>query len=217
MVCRSRRRISNGIFTIRFDARKIIYLYLYIRARGKRIFKFLNGVEKDTACGRFERIRTILSWQVETRRGNKCREFLFGAKDFQINVFSERRVIKAFPSFLRSCPPSLSLSLSVFLVLFSSRQRTNRASLSLRLKRIANVLFLALASRGFFFFLFFLLFFFLTENAAFKSRFTSFPNGGGATVPLLPLLLFSVNKKAAGGERKEYNREKESGETWKWS
>lgn len=215
VVCRSRRRISNGIFTTRFGARKIIYP----GARGKRIFKFLNGVEKDTACGRFERIRTILSWQVETRRGNKCREFLFGAKDFQINVFSERRVIKALPSFLRSCPP---LSLSVFLVLFSSRQRTNRASLSLRLKRIANVLFLALASRGFFFFLFFLLslfffFFFLTENAAFKSRFTSFPNGGGATVPLLPLLLFSVNKKAAGGERKEYNREKESGETWKWS
>lgn len=165
MVCRSRRRISNGIFTIRFDARKIIYLYLYIRARGKRIFKFLNGVEKDTACGRFERIRTILSWQVETRRGNKCREFLFGAKDFQINVFSERRVIKAFPSFLRSCP--LSFSLSVFLVLFSSRQRTNRASLSLRLKRIANVLFLALASRGFFFFLFFLLFFFFNGKCSF--------------------------------------------------
>lgn len=107
VVCRSRRRISNGIFTTRFGARKIIYP----GARGKRIFKFLNGVEKDTACGRFERIRTILSWQVETRRGNKCREFLFGAKDFQINVFSERRVIKALPSFLRSCPP-LSLSLS---------------------------------------------------------------------------------------------------------
>lgn len=100
-----------NFYDFRLDARKIIYL----GARGVRIFKFLNGVEKDTACGRFERIRTILSWQVETRRGNKCRGFLFGAKDFQINVFSERRVIKALPSFLHSCPLSFSLSPSVCL------------------------------------------------------------------------------------------------------
>lgn len=104
----SRRRISKtNFYSIRFRCAKN---YPSMGERG--YIQISQRCGKGRGCvdvsKEFER---FLPWQVETRRGNKCREFLFGAKDFQINVFSERRVIKALLSFLRSCL-SLSLCLS---------------------------------------------------------------------------------------------------------
>lgn len=113
----------------------------------------------------------------------------FGAKDFQINVFSERRVIKAFPRSRRVCAPSSPPPPVAPVSPLSCCQRSTGASLSSRLKRIANVLFLASTGRGVLF----------TENAAFKSRSTSFP-------PEDRLLVFLGNenwdRRGAGGARR---------------